>query len=76
MNTEQVMIGEDFACYGRTKEKVPTVLFWLGTMPEERQQAAFKPGLHSPFYYPNIEQSLTIGVQVTTQALLDLLETY
>lgn len=74
VDAEQVMIGEDFACYGRTKEKVPTVLFWLGTLPKELQQAAFKPGLHSPFYYPNIEQSLTTGVQVTTQTLLDLLK--
>jgi hippurate hydrolase len=70
--SEQMMIGEDFACYGRTPEDVPTVLFWLGTLPDERKNTAFIPGLHSPYYYPNIEKSLTTGVQVTTQALLDL----
>ena len=71
---EPQMVGEDFACYGQTEHKVPTVLYWLGTVPEERMSTGNLPGLHSPFYYPAPERSLVTGVQVTTQALLDLLQ--
>lgn len=69
---EPLMIGEDFSRYGRTSHKVPTVLYWLGTVPENRMGMEKLPGLHSPFYYPDIEKTLTTGVSVTTQSLLDL----
>ena len=66
------LVGEDFSRYGQTEEKVPTVLFWLGTVPDERMNKGFLPGLHSPFYYPDPEKSLTTGIAVTTQFLVDL----
>jgi hippurate hydrolase len=67
-----VMIAEDFSRYGRTAHQVPTVLFWLGTVPDERMLSGDKPGLHSPRYYPDPEPSIRTGVSVTTQMLLDL----
>lgn len=71
------MVGEDFSRFGRTEHNVPTVLFWLGTVPEERIEKAKKgyklPGLHSPFYYPDPKPSIETGVKVTTQALIDLM---
>lgn len=72
VTAEPLMIAEDFARYGKTEHKVPTVLYWLGTVPEERMQSGDLPGLHSPFYYPEIESTLKTGVKVTTQSLLDL----
>lgn len=72
---EPVMLSEDFSYYGQTEHKVPTVFFWLGTVPDERIKSNFLPGLHSPFYYPNPEKSIETGVTVTTQALLDLFNT-
>ncbi len=71
------MVAEDFSRYGKTEHKVPTTLFWLGTVPPERtaKVAAGEmalPGLHSPFYYPAIETSITTGVKVTSTGLLDL----
>ena len=72
---EPVMLSEDFSYYGQTEHKVPTVFFWLGTVPDERIKSNFLPGLHSPFYYPNPEKSIETGVTVTTQALLDLYNT-
>ena len=69
---EPQMVGEDFSRYGQTDHKVPTVLFWLGTVPRERMEAGDLPGLHSPFYYPQPEKSIETGVSVTTQSLLDL----
>lgn len=72
LDAEPQMVGEDFARYGRTKHKVPTVLYWLGTVPEERVKSGNTPGLHSPFYYPDPEITLKTGVSVNTQILLDL----
>ena len=69
---EPQMVAEDFARYGQTKDKVPTVLFWLGTVPEARVKSGDMPGLHSPFYYPNPEKSIETGVMVVSQSLIDL----
>lgn len=69
---EALMLGEDFACYGQTVHKVPTVLFWLGTVTEEKIKAGNLPGLHSPYYYPTPEKTLTTGIGVMSQSLMDL----
>ena len=66
------MVGEDFARYGRTEHKVPTVLYWLGTVPDARLKSKDMPGLHSPFYYPDPNKSLETGILVSSQSLMDL----
>ncbi len=71
---EPQMVGEDFARYGQTEDKVPTVLFWLGTVPDERLEMETLPGLHSPFYYPAPRKSIETGVSVMTRTLIDLFE--
>ena len=72
LEAEKQMVAEDFSMYGRTEHKVPTVLFWLGTVPEHRIQSGDLPGLHSPFYYPEPAKSLETGVAVVSQTMLDL----
>ena len=72
IDAEPLMIGEDFSRYGLTPEKVPAVLFWLGTAPKERLESGDLPGLHSPFYYPEPTKSIETAVGVVTQGLLDL----
>lgn len=74
---EPQMVGEDFSRYGSTEEKVPTVLFWLGTVPDSRMKAQKEegyrlPALHSPFYYPDPKPSIATGVKVATTAMIDL----
>lgn len=69
---EPQMVGEDFALYGNTKEDVPTVLFWLGTVTREKITDRNLPGLHSPYYYPAPEQSLKTGIAVMSGTLIDL----
>lgn len=69
---EPQMVGEDFARYGNTKEKVPTVLFWLGTIDKEREASGSLPGLHSPYYYPDPKGSIETGVKVVSKGILDL----
>ncbi len=72
LEAERQMVGEDFARFGQTEHKVPTVLYWLGTAPAERIKNNDLPGLHSPFYYPDPEKSLETGIMVTAQGLIDL----
>ncbi|HNP06399.1 MAG TPA: amidohydrolase [Cyclobacteriaceae bacterium] len=75
IDEEPVMLSEDFSYYGQTEHKVPTVFYWLGTVPDARIKSGNLPGLHSPYYYPQPEISIETGVGVTSQALLDLFNT-
>ncbi len=72
-SAEPVMGAEDFAVYGATEHKVPCVMFWLGSVPEERMKSGKLPGLHSPYYYPAPEKTLETGVTVVSQSLVDLM---
>ena len=77
VTVEPQMVGEDFARYGSTKENIPTAMYWLGTVPKERMDKynAGKyalPALHSPFYYPEIDNSIRTGVKVSTESLIEL----
>ena len=77
VDSEPQMVGEDFARYGSTKEDIPTVLYWLGTVPEDRMIKYNSgnyalPALHSPYYYPDIENSIRTGVLVSTESLIEL----
>lgn len=69
---EPQMVGEDFSRFGSTSHKVPTTLYWLGTVPDDRMKSGDLPGLHSPFYYPAPRKSIETGVLVTSQGLIDL----
>jgi hippurate hydrolase len=69
---EPLMVGEDFSQFGQTEHKVPTVLFWLGTVPDTRMKSGDLPGLHSPYYFPEPELSILTGISVTTQSLVDI----
>ena len=74
LDAEPQMVGEDYAMYGQTEHKVPSVLYWLGTVPDARMKSGMDlPGLHSPFYYPDPSKSIETGVTVNVQAMLDLM---
>ncbi|MEM1123091.1 MAG: amidohydrolase, partial [Bacteroidota bacterium] len=72
---EPQMVAEDYAMYGLTEHKVPSVMYWLGSVPKERIESGMDlPGLHSPFYYPDPSLSIETGVNVNVQIMLDLLQ--
>ena len=76
---QPTMGGEDFGMYGRTKHKVPTFTFALGTVSTDlirRFRATGKPlpMVHSSTYAPDIEPTLRTGVTATTAAALELLK--
>lgn len=77
VESEPQMVGEDFARFGSTEHDIPTVLYWLGTVPKERMDKYSGgnyslPALHSPYYYPDIKNSISTGVLVTTESIIAL----
>jgi hippurate hydrolase len=77
---EPVMAGEDFGRYGRTEEKVPIFLFWLGAVEpgkveaSKNEAATALPGLHSPQFLPDREATIKTGVVTMTAAAIDMLK--
>ena len=72
-----VMGGEDFSEYGRTKDKIPICLFWLGAVKPERLAESEKtgkslPSLHSSQFAPEPEPTIKTGVMAMTVAVLEL----
>ena len=76
---EPVMGGEDFSQFGRTVEKVPICLFWLGAVAPEKVAEAERagtslPSLHSSKFAPVPEPTIKTGIAAMTHAALDLLK--
>ena len=72
-----VMGGEDFSEYGRTPDKIPICIFWLGSVEPERVVESERtgkplPALHSNLYRPVPEPSIKTGVMAMTAAVLEL----
>jgi len=77
VNRRPSMGGEDFSEYGRTAEKVPICMFWLGSVdPEQVKQSERSsqalPSLHSSLYHPQPEPTITTGVRAMTAAVIHL----
>ncbi len=73
---EPAMGGEDFGRYGLAG--VPICMFRLGAVSQKRldEYAAKKippVSLHSPVFYPDIEEALSVGVPAMISVALDLL---
>jgi hippurate hydrolase len=73
---EPTMGGEDFSEYGRAG--VPIFMYRLGSVEQPRldrfqQLGVDPPTLHSPLYYPEPRETLTVGVTTMASAVLDLL---
>ena len=75
---EPVMGGEDFSEFGRTKERIPVCLFWLGAVDpdrwtESRQKGTPLPSLHSSRFTPLPEPTIKTGITAMTAAVIELL---
>jgi len=78
IKTSPVMGGEDFGQYGRTKEKVPIMMFWLGAVENEKYEASLRgdlelPSLHNSQFQPDPKPTLKTGVKAMSAALFELL---
>jgi amidohydrolase len=73
------MVGEDFGRYGAVEPKIPSMMFRLGTVAEDRYELAQNgelslPTLHSASYAPDAQPSIMTGVETMTAAALTLLQ--
>jgi len=76
---KSVMGGEDFSEYGRTAEKIPICMFWVGGVKREIFEEAQRtgkplPSLHSPLWSPDPEPTIKIGITAMTAAVLELMK--
>ncbi|HAN78885.1 MAG TPA: amidohydrolase [Bacteroidales bacterium] len=74
-----IMASEDFSIYGNNEVKIPSTLIWLGGVPEsviKKYQTIPNqmPGLHSPYFYPDISNTIKTGIRATTSAILGMLK--
>jgi hippurate hydrolase len=77
--SKPVMGGEDFSEFGRTEDKIPICLFWLGALKPEVYEEANRagktlPSLHSPFWAPDAEPAIQTGILAMTAAVLECLK--
>lgn len=73
------MAGEDFSYFGRTEEKIPSCIFWLGAIDQNWLDAAAKglapmPSLHNSKFAPLPMPTLKTGAITMTAAILDLMK--
>ncbi|HSH95849.1 MAG TPA: amidohydrolase [Roseimicrobium sp.] len=78
VKSKPVMGGEDFGRYGRTADKIPICLYWVGattpeTVMEARKHNKTLPSIHSPFFAPAPEPTLKTGITTMTASVLELL---
>ena len=78
LETDPVMIGEDFSRYGNTEHNVKAVLYWLGSSNPERlkkfaNEGQKIPGLHSPYFEIDIEPAISTGVTAMSSAVIDIM---
>ncbi len=77
VEVQPVMGGEDFSFFGRTDERVPGNIVWLGTVSQADVDAAGAgklslPSLHSAKFAPQAEPAIKTGVEGMTAALMGL----
>ncbi|PKP29569.1 MAG: amidohydrolase [Bacteroidetes bacterium HGW-Bacteroidetes-17] len=70
-------VGEDFGKYGRTEEKIPIALFWLGSVNRQKyddylNNAKVLPGLHNSAYLPDFEPTFKTGVAAMSKSVINL----
>jgi metal-dependent amidase/aminoacylase/carboxypeptidase family protein len=71
------MGGEDFGEYGRTADKIPICMFWLGAVDpklieQSRSTGKSLPSLHSSQFRPLPELTIKTGVTAMAAAVLEL----
>ena len=70
-------VAEDFGRYGRTEEKIPIALFWLGATNHQQFDDAMKngtkiPALHNAGFTPDFKPTFTNGVAAMAKTMINL----
>jgi amidohydrolase len=77
IKVDPVMVAEDFGRYGRTEEKIPISLFWLGGVSKNKyndflEKGTVLPYLHSSMFVPDFEPSFKCGVEAMSKAAIEI----
>jgi hippurate hydrolase len=72
------MGGEDFSRYRLADEKIQSLLFWVGGVPQAKWDAAGGdiaklPSIHSPFWAPDPEPTIATAAEAMATAALTVL---
>jgi len=78
-SVDPVMAGEDFSRYSLEQNKIPSLIFWLGTVdPAKAARAEAEgnplPPLHSSAFAPSPRVTIETGVRAMTAAVLELMD--
>jgi amidohydrolase len=71
---QPITAAEDFSLYG--KAGVPILMMWVGavepaTFERARKEGTVLPGLHSPFWAPDAEPTITTAIDALVSAALE-----
>ncbi len=74
---DPLMAGEDFGRYGRTEEKIPIMMFMLGSVSEQKMKdhkdkGTALPPLHSPKFAPDYLKTIETGILVMSTSAIGL----
>ena len=71
------MVAEDFGKFGRTEEKIPIAIFWLGGVSltkynDHLENGTILPSLHNSSFAPDFYPAFSCGVSAMTEAVAGL----
>ena len=71
-------VAEDFGKYGKTEEKIPIALFWLGGVNKEKYNDHIEnnsnlPPLHNSSFAPDFEPAFLCGVNAMAKTVINLM---
>jgi amidohydrolase len=77
IQVDPAMVAEDFGKYGRTDEKIPIALFWLGGVNQKKytehiENGTIMPPLHNSSFAPDFTPAFKCGVAAMTRTVIDL----
>jgi hippurate hydrolase len=77
IRVDPATVAEDFGQYGRTAEKIPVSLFWLGGVKPEKyrdylEKGTVLPYLHSSQFAPDFDTAWACGVKAMSRAMIGL----
>ena len=79
LDAPPIMGSEDFGLFGLDQRQIPVCMFFLGMcdpaeVEKSRNDGRELPGLHSPYFSPLPEPTITTGIKAMSAAVLDLLK--
>jgi hippurate hydrolase len=78
LKTRPVMGGEDFSRFHLADKSIESLIFWVGGVPQAQWDKAAGdpaklPSLHSPFWAPDAEKTISTATEALTVAALGVL---